>query len=64
VRTSREVKLTAAGQALLEEAPLALATLERAAERTRLAGEGVSGTVRLGYPRWPASRLSGRSSQP
>jgi DNA-binding transcriptional LysR family regulator len=50
VRTSRSVKLTAAGQALLEEAPLALATLERAAERTRLAGAGITGTVRLGYP--------------
>ena len=44
------MKLTAAGQALLEEAPLALAALERAAERTRLAGEGITGTVRLGYP--------------
>jgi DNA-binding transcriptional LysR family regulator len=50
VRTSREVKLTAAGQALLEEAPLALAALERAAERTRLAGAGITGTVRFGYP--------------
>jgi DNA-binding transcriptional LysR family regulator len=50
VRTSREVKLTAAGQALLDEAPLALAALERAVERTRLAGEGITGTVRLGYP--------------
>jgi DNA-binding transcriptional LysR family regulator len=50
VRTSREVKLTAAGQALLEQAPLALTALERAAERTRLAGEGITGTVRLGYP--------------
>ncbi len=50
MRTSREVKLTAAGQALLEEAPLALAALDRAAERTRLAGEGITGTVRLGYP--------------
>ena len=49
-RTSREVNLTAAGQALLEEAPLALAGLERAAERTRLAGAGITGTVRLGYP--------------
>jgi DNA-binding transcriptional LysR family regulator len=49
MRTSREVKLTAAGQALLEEAPLALAALERAAERTRLAGAGITGTVRLGY---------------
>jgi len=34
---------------LLEEAPLALAALEHAAERTRLAGAGVAGTVRLGY---------------
>ena len=50
MRTSREVKLTAAGHALLEEAPLALAALERAAERTRLAGAGIAGTVRLGYP--------------
>src|ERR1700744_1710676 len=50
VRTSREVKLTAAGQALVEEAPLALVALEHAAERTRLAGEGITGTVRLGYP--------------
>jgi DNA-binding transcriptional LysR family regulator len=50
VRTSREVRLTAAGQALLEEAPLALAALGRAAERTHLAGAGITGTVRLGYP--------------
>jgi len=50
MRTSREVKLTAAGQTLLEEAPLALAALERAAERTHLASAGITGTVRLGYP--------------
>jgi DNA-binding transcriptional LysR family regulator len=50
VRTSREVKLTAAGQTLLEEAPLALAALERAAERTSLAGAGLTGTVRFGFP--------------
>src|SRR5271154_239748 len=50
VRNNREVRLTAAGQALLAEAPLALAALERAAERTRLAGAGITGTVRLGYP--------------
>src|SRR5690242_11091135 len=48
-RTSRHVQLTPAGRALLDEAPLALAALERAAERARLAGEGVVGTVRLGY---------------
>jgi DNA-binding transcriptional LysR family regulator len=50
VRTSREVKLTAAGQALIEEAPLVLAALEQAAERTSLAGTGVTGTVRFGFP--------------
>lgn len=49
VRTSRKVELTPAGRALLEEAPLALAALEHAAERTRLAGAGVDGTVRFGY---------------
>ena len=48
-RDSRHVELTTAGRALLEEAPLALAALERAAERARLAGEGIAGTVRLGY---------------
>src|SRR2546430_874563 len=40
VRTSRQVELTPAGRALLEEAPLALGALERAAERARLAGAG------------------------
>src|SRR4029079_3118079 len=49
VRTSRHVELTTAGRALLEEAPLALAALERAAERARLAGAGIAGTIRLGY---------------
>jgi DNA-binding transcriptional LysR family regulator len=49
VRAGRGVKLTAAGQALLEEAPLALAALDRAAERTGLAGAGITGTVRLGF---------------
>jgi len=49
VRDSRHVELTTAGRALLEEAPVALAALERAAERARLAGAGLAGTVRLGY---------------
>jgi DNA-binding transcriptional LysR family regulator len=49
VRSSRRVALTPAGRALLEEAPLALGALERAAERARLAGAGIAGTVRLGY---------------
>src|SRR6201997_3910227 len=49
VRDSRHVALTTAGQALLEEAPVALAALERAADRARLAGAGIAGTIRLGY---------------
>lgn len=43
------MQLTAAGRTLLDEAPAALAALECAAERTRLAGAGISATVRLGY---------------
>ena len=49
VRTSRHVELTLAGRALLDEARLVLATMERAVERVRLAGAGLAGTVRLGY---------------
>jgi DNA-binding transcriptional LysR family regulator len=49
VRTSRQVELTAAGRALLEEAPTALAALGRASERTRFAGAGIVETLRLGY---------------
>jgi DNA-binding transcriptional LysR family regulator len=49
VRDSRHVELTTAGRALLEEAPMALAALEHAAERARLAGAGIATTVRLGY---------------
>lgn len=50
MRNSREVKLTAAGQALLEDAPVALTALQRAAERARLTGAGITGTVRFGFP--------------
>jgi DNA-binding transcriptional LysR family regulator len=49
VRSSRKVDLTPAGRALLEEAPLALGALERAAERVHLVAAGVAGMVRLGY---------------
>jgi DNA-binding transcriptional LysR family regulator len=49
VRTSRHVELTTAGRALLEDAPRALAALERATERARLAGAGIAGTLRLAY---------------
>jgi DNA-binding transcriptional LysR family regulator len=48
-RSTRQVQLTAAGRALLEEAPAALAGLERAAGQTRLAGAGAATTLRLGY---------------
>lgn len=48
-RTSREVRLTAAGRVLLDEAPAALAALARAAERTREAGADAATTLRLGY---------------
>src|SRR5258705_9435851 len=50
VRTSRHVELTTAGRALLEEAPPALAALERAAERAPLAGAGLAGTAPPGPP--------------
>jgi len=49
VRTSRQVELTAAGRALLEEAPVALAALGRAAESARLTGAGIAGEIRLCY---------------
>jgi DNA-binding transcriptional LysR family regulator len=43
------VQLTAAGRTLLEEAPAALAALERAAEHTRRAGAAAATTLQLGY---------------
>lgn len=49
VRSSRWVGLTAAGRTLLDEAPIALAALDQAAERTRRAGSGAATTIRLGY---------------
>src|SRR5712691_5228973 len=49
LRTSRQVRLTAAGRMLFDEAPAALAALEHAAEQTRLAGAGIATTLRLGY---------------
>lgn len=49
VRSSRWVQLTAAGRTLLAEAPTALAALEQAVERTRLAGSGAVTTIRFGY---------------
>jgi len=49
VRSTRHVELTAAGRVLLEEGTLALAALERAVDRTRLAGTDTDGTIRLCY---------------
>ncbi|MFC7022961.1 LysR substrate-binding domain-containing protein [Promicromonospora thailandica] len=49
VRSSRRVRLTAAGRTLLEEAPAVLTALDRALANTRLAGTGSAGTIRLGY---------------
>ncbi|WP_285106469.1 LysR substrate-binding domain-containing protein [Promicromonospora sp. MEB111] len=49
VRSSRRVQLTAAGRTLLQEAPVALAALEQAVQRTRLAGSGTTTTIRMGY---------------
>jgi DNA-binding transcriptional LysR family regulator len=47
-RTSREVRLTAAGAALLEAGPEALASADRAFARAREVGRGLEGTVRVG----------------
>jgi DNA-binding transcriptional LysR family regulator len=49
VRTSRQVELTFAGHAFLDEARLVLAAMEKAAEQARRAGAGVAGTIRFGY---------------
>ena len=48
VRTPRGVDLTEAGEALLAEVPNLLALAQRAAERTRLAGQGVVGRLDVG----------------
>jgi DNA-binding transcriptional LysR family regulator len=47
-RTTREVRLTAAGAALLEEGRPALAAADAAFARAREIGGGLSGTVRVG----------------
>jgi len=48
VRTPRGVDLTEAGEALLAEVPNLLALAQRAAERARLAGQGVVGRLDVG----------------
>lgn len=47
-RTSREVRLTAAGAALLEPGRAALVAAEAAFAQAREVGRGIAGTVRLG----------------
>ncbi|MBL1078815.1 LysR family transcriptional regulator [Nocardia sp. 2] len=49
VRSTRSVVLTAAGAALAESAPPALAALDRAWDSARSAAAGEVGTVRIGY---------------
>ncbi|MFF0268009.1 LysR family transcriptional regulator [Kribbella sp. NPDC004536] len=49
VRNTRSVVLTAAGAALVESAPPALAALDQAWDTARNAGAGELGTLRIGY---------------
>lgn len=74
-RTTRHVEPTAAGEVFLADARAALAHLERAAERARLAAAGDLGDLRVAYlltarspgaaaspwrsPRWRASSRAG-----
>lgn len=48
VRTPKGVELTEAGETLLAEVPNLLALAQRAAERTRLAGQGLVGRLDVG----------------
>ena len=48
-RTTREVRLTAAGRVLLEEGKHALEVTDAAFARTRDVGTGLAGTIRIGY---------------
>ena len=47
-RTTREVRLTAAGAAVLERAPAVLAAADDAFARARAVGHGLAGTIRVG----------------
>ncbi len=49
-RTTRRVRLTAAGRLFLEDARVTLARAERAAETARLAAKGEVGRLFVGYP--------------
>jgi len=47
-RSTRQVRLTVAGEVFLEQAQIILAQVERAQEMTRAAAEGKLGTLRIG----------------
>lgn len=49
IRSSRRVQLTAAGRTLVDQAPIVLASVDRAVQLTRQAGSGIATTIRLGY---------------
>jgi len=48
IRTPKGVELTEAGQTLLDEVPNLLGLAQRARERTRLAGQGLTGRLEVG----------------
>lgn len=48
IRTPKGVELTEAGQTLLDEVPNLLRLAQRARDRTRLAGQGLSGRLEVG----------------
>lgn len=57
VRTKRTVRLTAAGQALLEDAPSAVRAVERCFVRARQIGRGEGGTITVGFLASVTARL-------
>ena len=48
-RTTRRVRLTSAGRVLLEKLRSTMQSLEAALEASKLAGQGIVGTLRVGY---------------
>ena len=58
-RTSRSVRLTAAGQVLLAEGKALMSQMAGVEERTRRAGNGASGCVRVGFATGLGDALQG-----
>lgn len=54
-RSTREVRLTAAGRMFLEENKSLLRGLQRSVDNARLVAEGMSGLIRIGYMSFAAS---------